>query len=396
MSLATLRDIEQHLSLAVDAAQRHLEAASALDASVPCSQDAADHIQSLAGEIERLRTQLQSVVASVLTQTRHKRISVTVEAPDAAIQGPHMDDTETETEDDSMGPSLINYAQQEAQPKQEKLFKSQPEPVTNEELAASLQRFENATEEAAAAIETGKSLVKIPIAFGNCRKTSANVLLILKRREFVDDASACLYRDTLTKLAHIASDERAFGRIQAKALTQVMDQVETLLRLADEIDGTPSALSGAEVRSAQLKLGKYAEDNAESRLTKMHKYVESIPKRGLSGDRVEGPMKKLICDLHQEMNMYQAYQKFGLPPRSEERWAIFTEITETLGDWIGRTAMTAQPPKVLKPMFRAAQKFQKEFPGRVPSIFLKNAGMRLRSSRQQQRAGQKAKGKKRK
>uniref|UniRef100_H3HCK7 Uncharacterized protein n=1 Tax=Phytophthora ramorum TaxID=164328 RepID=H3HCK7_PHYRM len=312
-----------------------------------------------------------SVVASALTQTRHKRVSVTVEALDAAIQGPHMDDTETETEDDSMDPSLINYAQQEAQPKQEKLFKSQPEPVTKEELAASLQRFENATEEAAAAIETGKSLVKIPIAFGNCRKTSANVLLILKRREFVDDTSACLYRDTLTKLAHIASDERAVGRIQAKALTQVMDQVETLLRLADEIDGTPSALSGAEVRSAQLKLGKYAEDNADSRLTKMHKYVESLPKRGLSGDRVEGPMKKLICDLHQEMNMYQAYQKFGLPPRSEERWAIFTEIAETLGDWIGRTAMTAQPPKVLKPMFRATQKFQKEFPGRVPSIFLK-------------------------
>ncbi|EEY70187.1 uncharacterized protein PITG_18950 [Phytophthora infestans T30-4] len=379
MSLATLQAVREQLSVAIEAAQRHLEVVSH-DTSSPSPQEAVERSHTLAAEIESLEVELQTLVATIVTQTRHKHVAASAEAPQATTETIDLMDVETETEDEA---AHANTEQEDAK-------QTRKPPPTPEEVAANLQHFVLKTGDASAALDRGQKYRKAQAAIVPCRKVTENLFQLMESKIPIDEASACLFRDTAGKMATIFAEGGRAGnnRDNVMCVVHLVSKLGKVLELADTLTGIPAALSDAVLGSTRLKLKKYAENHLEDQLTKMEKYVHTIQRQkgAVTAERIEGPMKKLIVDFQQEMNKYKNYQKIDLPPRSEERWEVFQKVAEALAKWIGCTKMTASPPRQLKGMLRVAKKFNKEFPDRVPIILLRNAGMKLRISQQQYRS----------
>ncbi|ETO62450.1 hypothetical protein F444_19632 [Phytophthora nicotianae P1976] len=381
MSLATLQALQHQLSLTVDAAQQHIKAATFLDTSAPCSQEASERFHELAAEIESVQTELQALVAAVVTQTRQNRVAIPTETLELTTETIDPMDVETETEDEAV---QANSEKQD--------IDQGRNPPSPEEVATRLQHFVLKTGEASATLEAGMRRNKSHVALTACRKVTDNLFQLMVSKVPINEAAACLFRDTAGKLATILADDQVAGNMRGMCVVHLVKKLGNVLELADTLTGIPAALSDAVLRSTRLKLKKYAETHSEDLLTMMEKTVLPIQKKGkLTGRRVEGPVKKLIVDFQQEMNRYKHFQMIDVPQRSEERWKVFKEVAEALAKWIGLTSMTATPPNQLKSMLRAAKRFNQEFPDRVPVLLLRNVGMRLRICRRRHKPAKKSK-----
>ncbi|ETL79967.1 hypothetical protein L917_19493, partial [Phytophthora nicotianae] len=363
MSLATLQALQHQLSLTVDAAQQHIKAATSLDTSAPCSQEASERFHELAAEIESVQTELQALVAAVVTQTRQNRVAIPTETLELTTETIDPMDVETGTEDEAV---QANSEKQD--------IDQGRNPPSPEEVATRLQHFVLKTGEASATLEAGMRRNKSHVALTACRKVTDNLFQLMVSKVPINEAAACLFRDTAGKLATILADDQVAGNMRGMCVVHLVKKLGNVLELADTLTGIPAALSDAVLRSTRLELKKYAETHSEDLLTMMEKTVLPIQKKGkLTGRRVEGPVKKLIVDFQQEMNRYKHFQMIDVPQRSEERWKVFKEVAEALAKWIGLTSMTATPPNQLKSMLRAAKRFNQEFPDRVPVLLLSAA-----------------------
>jgi hypothetical protein len=356
MSLATLRAVEERLASVVEASQRHLELTTALDPSAPCSRDIADRFQTLAGSIERLQSELQTVISTVVSQSRGKRVTAEPEAPAQEID---LIDLETETEDE------FEELEQQKPSQQTALLMA-------EETARRLHSFVLATGEASAALdaETPRVVFQIPKALMACHRTGGKLLEAMEERMAVDEASASLFRDTVGRLASLAEDTRLDGKVKnhARPLVEVVKRLGRILEMADKVAGVPLALSDAVLRSARLKLKRCATKAAGERLTGMLTFVhEAQSRKGRKAAKKVGkPITQLVADLQDEMNMRKLYEKIDLPPWSEEQWTTFKEVAEALADWINCARKKSEPPKSLKAMVQTAGRFRQEFPDRFP------------------------------
>ncbi|KAG6590854.1 uncharacterized protein IUM83_19075 [Phytophthora cinnamomi] len=378
MSLASLRAVKQQLALAVEAAEFHVEVAANLDA---CPQDDRDQIATLSNAIEHLQAQLQTVLATVLVQSNKRVAAAPTPMPTPPQPTDEVVDLDTETE-----------TEEEIESPEHKSGGGQHSPKSTEELATSLQTFVQATGQVLAQPDTGKKHRKASVAVNRCRSVTGQLVALMESGGRLDDASACLFRDTVERLAGAAGGPQVSGQIPVKFLVEVVSRLGRILELADAVAGTPAALSSAELRSSRLKLKKYAEEHMDDTLAKMRGIMQAAQKR--KGDpvrdvRVHRAVKTLAANMAQDISMYYRYQEIGLPERSEERWAGFTEVAGVLGDWIGRIPNNAVPTQQLRTLTRFVKKLRKEFPDRLPAILLKNTERRVQQARDRKGKGSK-------
>ncbi|KAE9282134.1 hypothetical protein PF008_g27714 [Phytophthora fragariae] len=205
------------------------------------------------------------------------------------------------------------------------------------------------------------------------------MVALMESDNCLDDASACLFRDTLERLAEAVEGLPPSETISVRNVVQVVTFLGRILELADAVSGTPAALASAELRSSRLKPKRSAGEHMDDMLITMHTFVQNVEKQKKPprGDNLDRAVKTLTCKLQLDITTYNRCQELGLSERSKERWAYFTEVAGFLGDWIGRTAVLATPSKELKSMYVAAKRLREKFPDRVPSTLLENAKLRV-------------------
>ncbi|KAE9313588.1 hypothetical protein PR003_g19462 [Phytophthora rubi] len=368
-TLATLRALGQQLALTVDAAQFHLQVAAGDENSTPCSQDDADRFVTLSSEIKGLQTKLQAVLGRVLAQSRHKIVAAATEAPPAE-QTDKTIDRRAETESGEDVPEI-------KPPEHKSSAGRTAKPL--EDLPTALQIFVEATGRLILSDSFNKNNGLCSRAMGMCRIVARQLVALLESGNCLDDASACLFRDTLERLTETVVGLQEGGVLSERLVVQVVAYLGRILELADAVSGAPAALASTELRSSRLKLKRYSEEHMDDILMTMHAFVQNAQKQKNPprGDNLDRAVKTLTCKLQQDITKYNRCQELGLPERSEERWGYFTEVAGFLGDWIERTAVPAIPSKELKSMYLAAKRFGEKFPDRVPSILLKNAKLRV-------------------
>ncbi|KUF66232.1 hypothetical protein AM587_10006269 [Phytophthora nicotianae] len=171
MSLATLQALQHQLSLTVDAAQQHIKAATSLDTSAPCSQEASERFHELAAEIESVQTELQALVAAVVTQTRQNRVAIPTETLELTTETIDPMDVETGTEDEAV---QANSEKQD--------IDQGRNPPSPEEVATRLQHFVLKTGEASATLEAGMRRNKSHVALTACRKVTDNLFQLMLKK----------------------------------------------------------------------------------------------------------------------------------------------------------------------------------------------------------------------
>ncbi|KAG6590855.1 uncharacterized protein IUM83_19074 [Phytophthora cinnamomi] len=363
MSLATLRAVQQQLRLTVEAAQFHLEVAADFDSR----QDDADQAEALAQEIESLQAELQSVLATVLTNSRLKPATsfpqaAALEQADEALAMA----AETEEEPPEREPQDPKPSGWQAKPR--------------EELPAALQNFVQATGPVLEPSHTAAQKTRLAcVAMGKCRVVTSQLVVLMESGGCLDEPSACLFRVTVERLAEAVAEPTISLAVSIRTVALVVAELGKVLELANVVLGTPAALASAELRSSRLKFKKNAEEHMDDGLINMHTFVQAVEKqkKPLAGDSLSRAVKNLAGSLRQDIVVYNRCQEMGLPDRSEKRWALFTKVASALGDWIGRTNMPATPSKELKRMYPVARKLRELFPDRVPSMLIENAMFRL-------------------
>ncbi|KAE9276164.1 hypothetical protein PF001_g26259 [Phytophthora fragariae] len=367
-TLATLRAVGQQLALTVDAAQFHLQVAAGHDSPASCSQDDADEFAALSSEIEGLQTQLQAVLGSVLAQSRHKIVAAAAAAEVPVDQ--HTDETidlQAKTESEDHGPEI---EPQEHKSTAGRTAKPKPD------LPSVLQNFVQSTGRITLSDLPNKKRGLSSNALAMCRAVARRMVALMESDNCLDDASACLFRDTLERLAEAVEGLQPSEKISIKLVVLVAADLGRILELASAVSGTSAALESAELRSSRLKLMKYSEEHMDDMLMRMHTFVENVQqqKERLAGDHaltcIRNAIKRLAYDLRKEITTYKICQEMGLPERSEERWQIFKVVAGGFGDWIEHTAVPATPSKELKPLYLAAKIFGDKFPDRVPFTLL--------------------------
>ncbi|KAG2811659.1 hypothetical protein PC129_g14531 [Phytophthora cactorum] len=92
--------------------------------------------------------------------------------------------------------------------------------------------------------------------------------------------------------------------------------------------------------------------------------------QALEADRIAATLEKLASDYHRDFRLYARRQKSGkTPPRTEERWAHFSRISEVLAQRIQRARQAMPPPKLpgnLSKFDRQLRGFAEKYPDRVP------------------------------
>ncbi|KAE8893559.1 hypothetical protein PF005_g17834 [Phytophthora fragariae] len=286
-TLATLRAIGQQLALTVDAAQFHLQVAADIDNSTPCSQDDADEFATISSEIEGLQTQLHAVLGSVLAQSRHKIVAAAAAAEAPADQ--HTDETidlQAKTESEDHGPEI---EPQEYKSTAGRTAKPKPD------LPSVLQNFVQSTGRITLSDLPNKKRGLSSNALAMCRAVARRMVALMESDNCLDDASACLFRDTLERLAEAVEGLPPSETISVRNVVQVVTFLGRILELADAVSGTPAALASAELCSSRLKPKRSAGEHMDDMLITMHTFVQNLEKQKKPprGDNLDRAVKTL-------------------------------------------------------------------------------------------------------
>ncbi|KAG7376962.1 hypothetical protein PHYBOEH_001214 [Phytophthora boehmeriae] len=390
MSLPTLCALEQQFVLTLEAAKRHVDAPGTRGPSSTPSPDVCDQFLTVASAIERLQTELQCVTSLIVSDARQRftiQTTATESIAEASAISADAENSETETEDENPEAQPRQHGPDEeiGQPKQ-----TRDQHIKKERWPEALQRFVEATDEAVASLKTNQQKLKAPIVtlpFPSCRSATNILVAMLEDGDGIDDNSAALYRDAAAKLMPILADERTHRKIPGKVLTTVINRLGEVVSRAGS-GGIPAALSDSVLKKTLHKLKQFVEDHDGDVLKRMQTLIQR-QKSDIVGKKLETCIGILVSDVHSDTKSRLIKDKMGLAARTEEHWATFMEVTDTLGNWIGRMAMNAKPPKQMRNAMGSIKMLNKQFPGRVAPSLLENAGLRLRFSRSVMRAEKK-------
>ncbi|POM64316.1 Hypothetical protein PHPALM_20178 [Phytophthora palmivora] len=233
--------------------------------------------------------------------------------------------------------------------------------VKTKEQVKGLGRFVEATEKAFAILETTAAHKAYTVVLHCCSQVTTKLLDLIRSDGKVEEATACLYRDTTVRMGVLLSEKRAVEKLELKSTIKAMNQLGQLIKASCTKDGVPTALSDPALQCTWLDLKHFIDSHRDDALLRMHEYVIAFQQQNKQGSLV-----KLLGDFLDEMISYRKRKAPG-PLRSEENWNIFAEVGEVLADWIGSTTvLNVKESKRMRSMFHELKIFDATFPDRVP------------------------------
>ncbi|KAF4321763.1 hypothetical protein BBO99_00000126 [Phytophthora kernoviae] len=191
-----------------------------------------------------------------------------------------------------------------------------------------LQRFVEATDKAIAGLKAGQQKLKVTIVvlpFESCRVVTNILVAMFEGGDAINDCSATLYRNTAATLMTILSDERTQQKVSGQMLTTVIDRLGKMVNHADSSAKPPVALSDSVLKEILDKLKQFVEEHDGDIPKRMQKFIQN-QKRDLAGNNFESSLNILVNNIYHDAKQCLINQDIGLAPRTEEHWAIFTEM----------------------------------------------------------------------
>lgn len=394
----TLQRIEQQLASALAGA---LEGASSLDrqhpqllSAAPLTTETPASVSDVLTSIERLQLQLRVITQLIAAQANdapnaHNILDMqdavhalgSVGAQDA-VDGTAdaVSDADTEMDDEMEQLTSVKTEKQEIQQPAKKIL-PQEAAKRFKQLRNSTKRFADLTKKAEM-LDEGADTKQLQLAMGHVVYASTSSIVYMVK--FLSDGGvpsvicADMFVGAAVRLPGIAMriHPAKLAKKDKQWISKMLKNIEKILLYANRNSKLPSALSDSRLQTVHNRLKDHAGGKDLDRLQKMKGFLESVRARkgAREPDHISPSLERLADDYHQDFRLYHARLHSGkAPPRNEEQWALFAEISEVFAEWIRLADLAQRPhqlPRVFTKFERQLTGFSHRHKGRVPNSLL--------------------------